>query len=192
MPWFAVGLSILATLFSTLTYLGAPGEVIKNGFGHFLGFLAIPFGMAVVMLLWIPFFMRLKLTSAYEYLELRFNYPVRCIGASLFILLRLGWMSMVIFAASLALDRVKGPDVSWLPGHDIYWWICLIGLVAAVYTSIGGIQAMIWTDVLQFVMFPQRFTVIPRDDDDRVGMRLQKFQYAAHLSIGIGNLAIVR
>ena len=152
MPWFAVGLSILATLFSTLTYLGAPGEVIKNGFGHFLGFLAIPFGMAVVMLLWIPFFMRLKLTSAYEYLELRFNYPVRCIGASLFILLRLGWMSMVIFAASLALDRVKGPDVSWLPGHDIYWWICLIGLVAAVYTSIGGIQAMIWTDVLQCLL----------------------------------------
>ncbi|NQW26234.1 MAG: hypothetical protein HQ473_07730 [Cryomorphaceae bacterium] len=116
MPWFAVGLSILATLFSTLTYLGAPGEVIKNGFGHFLGFLAIPFGMAVVMLLWIPFFMRLKLTSAYEYLELRFNYPVRCIGASLFILLRLGWMSMVIFAASIifsTFDPILMPFTSY-------------------------------------------------------------------------------
>ena len=79
MPWFAVGLSILATLFSTLSYLGMPGEMIKNGVGVFMGYLAVPFSMAVVTLLWIPFFMRLKLTSAYEYLELRFNYPVRMI-----------------------------------------------------------------------------------------------------------------
>ena len=80
MPWFAVGLSILATLFSTLSYLGMPGEMIKNGVGVFMGYLAVPFSMAVVTLLWIPFFMRLRLTSAYEYLELRFSYPVRQIG----------------------------------------------------------------------------------------------------------------
>lgn len=152
MPWFAVGLSILATLFSTLSYLGMPGEMIKNGMGVFMGYLAVPFSMAVVTLLWIPFFMRLKLTSAYEYLELRFNYPVRLIGASLFVLLRLGWMSMVIFAASMALDRVKGPDLEFLPGADIYWWICLVGIIAAIYTAVGGIQAMIWTDVLQCLL----------------------------------------
>jgi SSS family solute:Na+ symporter len=152
MPWFAVGLSILATLFSTLSYLGMPGEMIKNGLGVFMGYLAVPFSMAVVTLLWIPFFMRLKLTSAYEYLELRFNYPVRLIGASLFVLLRLGWMSMVIFAASMALDRVKGSDLEFLPGPDIYWWIGLVGVIAAIYTAVGGIQAMIWTDVLQCLL----------------------------------------
>lgn len=152
MPWFAVGLSILATLFSTLSYLGMPGEAIKNGFGVALGVLAAPLSMAVVMLLWIPFFMRLRLTSAYEYLELRYNYAVRLIGAFLFVLLRLGWMSMVIFAASLALDRVKGPDLDWLPGQDLYWWIGLIGVVAAIYTAVGGIEAMIWTDVLQCLL----------------------------------------
>lgn len=152
MPWFAVGLSILATLFSTLSYLGMPGEMIKNGIGVFMGYLAVPFSMAVVTLLWIPFFMRLKLTSAYEYLEFRFSYPVRLIGASLFVLLRLGWMSMVIFAASMALDRVKGPDLAFLPGPDIYWWICLVGIIAAIYTAVGGIQAMIWTDVLQCLL----------------------------------------
>src|SRR5437868_10489204 len=92
MPWLAVGLSIMATLFSTLSYLGAPGEMIKNGIGMSLGSLAIPFSLVVVFYLWIPFFMRLKLTSAYEYLERRFNYTVRLIGAVLFILLRLGWM----------------------------------------------------------------------------------------------------
>jgi len=152
MPWFAVGLSILATLFSTLSYLGMPGEMIKNGIGVFAGYLAVPFSMAVVTLLWIPFFMRLRLTSAYEYLERRFNYPVRLIGAALFVLLRLGWMSMVIFAASMALDRVKGPDLDLLSGPDIYWWIGMVGVVAAVYTAVGGIQAMIWTDVLQCVL----------------------------------------
>lgn len=152
MPWFAVGLSILATLFSTLSYLGGPGEMIKNGIGLFIGNLAVPFSMTVVFFLWIPFFMRLKVTSAYEYLEHRFSYPVRLIGAVLFVLLRLGWMSMVVYAASLALNSVKGNDSSFLPGPDIYWWICGVGLFAAIYTSVGGIQAMIWTDVLQCIL----------------------------------------
>src|SRR5687768_14549781 len=149
MPWLAVGLSILATLFSTISYLGSPGEVIKHGIGFYLGYLAIPLNFLVVMYLLVPFFMRLKLTSAYEYLEKRFSYPVRAIGATLFILLRLGWMSMVIFVASMALDRIKGADIPLLYGPDLYWWIGAIGIIAAVYTSIGGIQAVIWVDVLQ-------------------------------------------
>ncbi len=152
MPWFAVGLSILATLFSTLTYLGMPGYTIKNGIALLLGFMAVPFSMTVVFFLWIPFFMRLRVTSAYEYLERRFNYGVRLIGATLFILLRLGWMSMVVYAASMALDRIKGGDFVFLPGHDIFWWIGAVGVAAAIYTSVGGIQAMIWTDVLQCVL----------------------------------------
>ncbi|MBI3864836.1 MAG: sodium:solute symporter, partial [Planctomycetia bacterium] len=73
MPWFAVGLSILATLFSTISYLGSPGEMIKHGIGMSLGILAIPLSMAVVTLVWIPFFMQLRVTSAYEYLEHRFS-----------------------------------------------------------------------------------------------------------------------
>ena len=152
MPWLAVGLSILATLFSTLTYIGMPGEVIKNGIGLFCGYLAIPFSFSVVMFLWVPFFMRLRLTSAYEYLEHRFNYPVRVLGATLFICLRLGWMSMVVFVASMTLDHIKGADWAWLPGPDLYWWIGMIGFIAAIYTSLGGIQAVIWVDVLQCVL----------------------------------------
>lgn len=152
MPWFAVGLSILATLFSTLSYQALPAESIKNGFGMFMGTLAAPLYMSVILLLWIPFFMRLRLTSAYEYLELRYNYAVRLIGAILFILLRLGWMSMVIFAAAYVLDQVKGDDIQALPGNDLYWWIGMIGIIAAVYTALGGIEAMIWVDVLQCML----------------------------------------
>lgn len=152
MPWFAVGLSILATLFSTLSYLGMPGEMIKHGIGLFIGLLAIPLSASVVLLLWIPFYMRLRLTSAYEYLEHRFSYPVRLLGAVLFCLLRMGWMSMVIYAASMALDTVKGGDWDWLPGIDLYWTIGLIGVLSAVYTALGGIQAVIWIDVLQCLL----------------------------------------
>jgi solute:Na+ symporter, SSS family len=152
MPWFVIGLSILATLFSTLTYQGVPGDVIKNGIAIFTGYLSLPLTFLVITCLWIPFFMRLKLTSAYEYLELRFSRPVRVLGAILFVLLRLGWMSMVVFAASKALDHIKGPDWQFLPGPDVYWWMGTIGLVAAVYTAIGGLQAMAWVDVLQCLL----------------------------------------
>jgi SSS family solute:Na+ symporter len=148
-PWLAVGLSILATLFSTLSYTGSPGEAVKNGIGLFLGYLAVPLNVLVIGWLWIPFYMRLRLTSAYEYLERRFDPSLRKLGAVLFILLRIGWMSMVIFVASLAVDSVKGVDLEWLPGRDLYWLIALIGLIAAVYTSLGGIEAIIWVDVLQ-------------------------------------------
>ncbi|WP_437222353.1 sodium:solute symporter family transporter [Planctomicrobium sp. SH661] len=120
-PWFAVGLSIMATLFSTLTHLGTPGEVVRHGIGCFLGYLAIPLSAIVIIQLSIPFYMRLRLTSAYEYLELRFNTGIGVIGASLFLLLRLGWMSMVAFAASMTLDRVKGPDLEVFPDPDLYW-----------------------------------------------------------------------
>jgi SSS family solute:Na+ symporter len=149
MPWIAVGLSILATLFSTLTYTGAPGEAVKNGVGLLMGYLAMPINVLVVSLLWIPFYMRLKLTSAYEYLERRFDASLRKLGATLFILLRIGWMSMVVFVASMVADQVKGGDLQWLPGRDLLWIIALIGVTAAVYTALGGIEAIIWVDVLQ-------------------------------------------
>ncbi len=152
MPWFAVGLSILATLLSTNSYLGVPGEVVKNGIGYFVGYLAIPLSMTVVLGLWVPFFMRLRLTSAYEYLERRFNYTVRLLASVLFILLRVGWMSMVVFVVAMVVDEMKGADLDSLPGPDIYWWIGAVGVVAAVYTVLGGIKAMIWIDVLQFVL----------------------------------------
>ncbi|QDU26340.1 Sodium/glucose cotransporter [Anatilimnocola aggregata] len=152
MPWLIVGLSILATLFSTLSYIGVPGEMIKRGSALFLGYLALPFTFLVITFLWIPFFMRLKLTSAYEYLERRFSYVVRLFAAVLFVCLRLGWMGMVVYAASMALDMVKGGDTTMLPGPDLYWWIGSIGIIAAVYTAIGGIQAMLWVDVLQCIL----------------------------------------
>jgi SSS family solute:Na+ symporter len=157
MPWFAVGLSILATLLSTNTYLGAPGEMIKYGPAYFLGYLAVPFVIAIVVGLWIPFFMRLRVISAYEYLELRFDRRARLFGGLLFLGLRLGWMSMVVYTASMAIvTMLPGPlyrvsDFCGTP-HPVYPVIAAVGAVATIYACLGGIRAVIWTDVLQAVM----------------------------------------
>ncbi len=159
MPWMAVGLSIMATLLSTNTYLGAPGEMIKYGPSYTIGYLAYPFLVLVIIYLWIPFFMRLRLTSAYEYLELRFDHRVRVVGDLLFLGLRLGWMSMVVYTASMAMVRmVPGPLTAvsdWLQAPaPIFPVVITIGAVATVYAFFGGIRAVIWTDVLQaFMLF---------------------------------------
>ena len=156
MPWFAVGLSIMATLLSTNTYLGAPGEMIKNGPAYVLGFMAYPLVAVVVLCVWIPFFMRLRLTSAYEYLERRFDYRARLLGNLLFLGLRLGWMSMVVYTASLAMTRMVPGQLEtvgqWFGVPKIFPVIVTVGLVATIYGFFGGMRAVIWTDVLQAVM----------------------------------------
>jgi SSS family solute:Na+ symporter len=157
MPWFAVGLSIMATLLSTNTYLGAPGEMIKYGPAYFLGYLAYPFVIAVVMGLWVPFFMRLRLTSAYEFLELRFDRRAKILGSLLFLGLRLGWMSMVVYTASMAMVAMVPEHANALvqlfgASHPIYPVVLAVGVAATIYACVGGIRAVIWTDVLQAVM----------------------------------------
>ncbi len=171
MPWMAVGLSVLATLMSSISYMGVPGEMIKNGVAMFAQYLALPFSMSVVLFVWVPFFMRLKFTSAYEYLERRFDVQTRIIGSMLFLLLRLGWMSMVTYVGSLALTQMVGtlipagmidPIANWLDptaatpimlrASFLYWIIVAVGLSATVYGSVGGFRAAIWNDVLQSLM----------------------------------------
>ena len=82
MPWFAVGLSLVATLLSTLTYLAAPGEVIQHGLALAIGWLGLPIAFVIVNFVWIPFFMRLRVTSIYEYLERRFGLAARWTAAA--------------------------------------------------------------------------------------------------------------
>jgi SSS family solute:Na+ symporter len=159
LPWFAIGLSIMATLMSTISYLAVPGEVIGKGITIFAGYLAIPFAMVVVLWGWVPFFMRLRMTSAYEYLEMRFSYPARLLAATLFIVLRLGWMAVVIYTSSLALRGISGLQPFVLPGatwhgqtaqiDPLFFWMALVGLFTTFYSSLGGFRAVIWTDVMQ-------------------------------------------
>src|SRR6185437_3109681 len=159
MPWFAVGLSIMATLLSTNTYLGAPGEMIKYGPAWMLGMVAYPLVALVVMYLWIPFFMRLRLTSAYDYLAERYDRRARVLGGLLFLGLRLGWMSMVVYTASKAMAAMVGGSLESITKfvgaeHPIFPIIAAVGAAATIYACIGGMRAVIWTDVLQaFMLF---------------------------------------
>ena len=144
LPWFAVGLSIMATLLSTISYLGIPGEVIKHGVAILWMYLAFPLSMMVVLPFFIPFFMRLKMTSAYEYLEHRFDYRARLLASVLFFWLRLGWIAMVMYAGSMAISRMTD--------QDLYTVVAVMGIAATAYACFGGMTAVVWTDVLQAVM----------------------------------------
>lgn len=159
MPWFAVGLSIVATMLSTVTYLAAPGEVIQHGLAMSIGWLAMPLAFLVVNMMWIPFIMRLEVTSIYEYLERRFGLVARWTAVVMFLfILRLLWMAIIVLTASKAVAQITYDSIlPFLPGDPSLeqWTLALllsVGLLATIYTMLGGIKAVIWTDVAQFVV----------------------------------------
>ena len=143
MPWFAVGLSLMATLTSTVSYLATPGEVIKHGIiGAMGGLVFYPFIYLVIAYGLIPVFLRLRVTSIYEYLEQRFDVGTRMFASAIFLVVRLNWMGLVLFSSTLALAQITQLDrVLILAG---------IGVIAVVYTTLGGMRAVVWTDVAQF------------------------------------------
>ena len=116
-PW-AVGISLFASLLSTITFLGMPGEMFRTGVAPLTPQLALPLLPAVVCFLWIPFFMQLHLTSAYEYLERRFNYTVRALAAVFCLLLLFGWISVVVLTASRAMAEIADINLNWFFGHN--------------------------------------------------------------------------
>ena len=158
MPWLAVGLSIVATLLSTVTYLAFPGELIQHGLAMCIGWLSLPIAFVIINFLWIPFIMRLGVTSIYEYLQMRFGLTARWMAVVLFVfILRMLWMATIVLTASRAVAQITFDSVPgvvyWAPTPDQWTLVLLlaVGLLATVYTMLGGIKAVIWTDVAQFI-----------------------------------------
>jgi Na+/proline symporter len=121
--------------------------------------LALPLAFVIVNFLWIPFFMRLGVTSIYEYLERRFGLAARMIGALLFVfILRLLWMATIVLTASRAVAQITHPSIGEVLPIELtleQWTLTVllsVGVLATVYTMLGGIKAVIWTDVAQFVV----------------------------------------
>ena len=141
----AVGLSLFATMLSTISYLSRPGEIIKHGPMVLFGIASYPFIAAVVGWLLIPFFMKLRVTSAYEILERRLGLGARMVGSGIFLALRLMWMAVIIYATtSKVLVPMMGLDDSATP------YICaVLGFITVIYTSMGGLRAVVFTDVVQ-------------------------------------------
>jgi len=143
-PWM-VGLSLFATLVSTLSYLSYPGEMIRYGPVMFGGLAAIPLVFLIVGWLLIPAIMHLKVTSGYEILEIRLGLGCRLVGSLLFLALRLMWMATIIYTT---VDKVLVPIMAIDPAYTPLV-STTIGVVTLAYTSMGGIRAVVLTDVIQ-------------------------------------------
>ncbi|MFV1959279.1 MAG: sodium/solute symporter [Planctomycetota bacterium] len=144
MRWWAVGVSLIATSFSSVALIGATGF----GFAHGMGWLQLQagdlVGIGVALFLFLPFFSRLRLTTAYEYLERRFGVGARTLASALFIVQTLLRAGILVYGPALALSAILGMDLRWA--------IAASGLAAVVYSSAGGIQAVVWTDLIQLAV----------------------------------------
>jgi SSS family solute:Na+ symporter len=143
-PWFLAGVSVLATLLSTLTFLSIPGEMIRYGLGFFSMLWAFVLIIPAVNHLIIPALMRMPVTSVYDYLEHRFSPETRTVGAAVFVVMRLVWIGMIMYTASMAVAEMTGWRISYL--------VLVMGIVTTFYTTAGGMQAVIWSDFAQFVL----------------------------------------
>ena len=146
MPWWATGLSIFGTQLSSISFMAVPAKVYSTDWVYFLLQMTIIMVAFPVVFFYLPHFRRARMTSAYEYLETRFNLPVRIYASVSFVLYQLGRMAIVLFLPAIALSTVTGIGV--------YTCIVLMGVLATLYTVMGGIKAVIWTDVVQvFVLY---------------------------------------
>lgn len=140
-PWWAAGVSIFGTQLSAITFLALPAKTFATDWLYFVNTFSIVLIAPVAIFLFLRFFRRLNVTTAYEYLERRFNVVTRLIGSGMFILLQFGRIGIVLLLPSIALSVVTGIDVTFC--------ILLMGVLSVAYTVLGGIEAVIWTDVMQ-------------------------------------------
>ena len=144
MPWLVVAMSMYASLTSAITFMALPATAYQENISFLVVSLMSPLVAPVLILLFYPFYMRLRVTTSYEYIFHRFGRSARFAVSALFVLARLGWLGTVIYAPSLALSVVTGIPLAF----------CIVGmgLLATAYTTLGGLAADIWTDVIQVVI----------------------------------------
>lgn len=144
MPWWAVGLSLIATSVSASTFLGNPAEAYEFDLRLLQLNLGVPLSILIVCWVFIPFFRDSGATSAYEVLERRFDLKTRTLASAFYmihVLLRTG---ILIYGPSIMVAQVSGQDIRAV--------IVVVGIVTVTYTVIGGIRGVIWTDVIQFLI----------------------------------------
>ena len=151
MHWIPVGLSLFATTFSSNSFVGLPAEGAYRNYHQLLAILFIPCVVVPVTCIWfIPFYKGLGFASLYEYLEHRFSRPVRLMASVIFMLYSAGWMGSMLLAVSRILNVVLDAES---PSQTIIV-ITAVGVLATIYTAMGGVKAVIWTDTIQaFALF---------------------------------------
>ena len=149
LPWPIVGVSVMASLISTLTYLSLPGEMIAHGTGYFYSVIALILVIPLVTRVIIPALRQLPVTTVYEYFGRRYGPVTRSVSAVVYIFSRLLWVSLIIYTASFAVHEMTAWDIRVI--------VLVIGIVTTVYTTVGGMTAVVWTDCVQGVLLPIRY-----------------------------------
>jgi len=142
MGYMMIAISVLAALFSGISYLGAPGEVYKYGLWFMLFGLSFFIATPMTNMLFMPYFYNTRFYTAYQFLEERFSMQVRLLCSALFIIRVLLWLALVTYAPALALEQVTG--------MPLWFTIVCTGVLTTIYTTLGGMKAVIWTDFMQF------------------------------------------
>ena len=144
MPWLAVGMSMFASLTSATTYMGVPAFAYRHNIAMIFGVAMSLVAAPILAKLFYPVYRRHRVTTSYEYILLRYGRSARAVVSGLFVLGRLGWLGIVIYAPAMAMSVASGIPL-WLA-------VVLMGLLAVTYTVLGGLSAVIWTDVVQFIV----------------------------------------
>ena len=144
LPWWAVGLSVMATQLSAITMIGTTGQGYTDGMRFLQYYYALPVAMIILSLTLVPFFHKARIFTAYEYLEQRFDLKTRAFTSLLFLLSRSMSLGVVISAPAIVLSAVMGVSVTTT--------VLLTAAPTIVYTMFGGVQAVTWTDVKQMYL----------------------------------------
>ncbi|MGH9460819.1 MAG: sodium:solute symporter [Vicinamibacteria bacterium] len=144
MPWWAIGLSVMATQASAITLIGTTGQAYVDGMRFIQIYFGLPIAMVILCVTLVPFFYRTRVYTAYEFLEKRFDGKTRSLTSFFFLLSRGLSDAVVIYAPSVVLSIVFGMDEKVL--------ILAIGLGATIYTAFGGMRSVMWTEVWQMLI----------------------------------------
>jgi Na+/proline symporter len=144
LPWWAVGLSVMATQLSAITLVGTTGQGYADGMRFVQFYFGLPVAMIILSVTLVPFFYRARVFTAYEYLERRFDLKTRTFASLLFLLSRGMSCGAIIAAPAVILSIILG----W----NLTFTILAIGVPTIVYTMLGGVQAVTWTDVKQMAV----------------------------------------
>jgi SSS family transporter len=142
--WILACISIIATDWSATSFIGVPGYLYTHDLKLYFGQIITPLAFLFVVRTFLPIYFRLNVFTVYEYLEVRFHPTARTVAAVLFLFQRGVWLASAIYIPSLALATFSGVNL----------WYCIVGLglISAIYTMIGGMKAVIWTDFMQFLI----------------------------------------
>jgi cyclically-permuted mutarotase family protein len=152
-PWWAAGISIFATTLSAITFIAIPAKSYAADWRMFSFNMTIILIAPIVIRYFLPFFRRFNFDTAYQYLDARFNRSVRWLASALFVFFMVSRISIVLFLPSLALNAVTG--------FSVYWAIVIMGVVTIIYCTSGGIEAVVWGDVIQgFILLAGAFTAL--------------------------------